>query len=163
MKKQHSSLVTLGITSLFLIFAVLVMVILSLLTLGSSRSDLNMSKRSMTQTTAYYDACGTATDLYLQAEEFLHNAFTQTASKSDYLQKASELTEEGFTWDQNTRTLAFDAPFSDSQALHVEMTILYPQTTEESVLDIHTWQTISTGTWTPDTRQPVFTKENTND
>ena len=156
MRKKHNSLVTLGITSLFLIFAVLGMVILALLTLGSSRSDLNMSLKSMEQTTAYYDACTEASDFCLTAEKFLQNTLTESADKQEYFQKAALLKDDGLTFDADTQTLAFDVPFSDSQALHVEMTVLYPQETEGSVIDIHTWQTISTAAWTPDTHQPVF-------
>lgn len=163
MKKQRSSLVTLGITSLFLIFAVLGLVILALLTLGSSRSDLNMSLASMEQTTAYYDACQTATDFCLQAEKFLRDAYEQTSNADQYFRKAAGLENDGFFWEDTSRALTFDVPFSDSQALHVEMSVLYPQEPDENLLDIHTWQTISTATWTPDTRQPVFTKENTHD
>lgn len=161
MKKKHSSMVTLGITSLFLIFAVLCLVILALLTLGSSRSDLHMSERSMEQTTAYYDACAAATDLCLQAEEFLQTAYRQTSGEKEYFEKAATLTDQGFLWDEDGGTLSFDISFSDTQALHAEAKVLYPRTADGSFLKLLTWQTQATGTWTPDTKQPVYTKENT--
>lgn len=156
MKQHRNSIVTLGITSLVLIFSVLCMVILALLTLESSRSDLNMSKRSMEQTEAYYDACTTAADLCSQAEDFLRCTLRQSASEKDYLKTAENLCSRGFFWEENRRILAIDVPFSDSQSLRVELYVLYPQDTEEPLLEIHTWQTISTGNWNPDTRQHVY-------
>lgn len=152
-------MVTLGITSLFLIFAVLCMVILSLLTLGSSRSDLRMSKRSMEQTTAYYDACGSASDLCLQAEEYLQTIYDRTSNEKDYLKETASLTSRGFLWEQDSRILSFDVSFSDTQTLHVEAEVLYPRTENGPFLELLTWQTLSTGTWNPDTKQPVYTKE----
>lgn len=159
MKKKHSSMVTLGITSLFLIFAVLCMVILSLLTLGSSRSDLRMSRRSMEQTTAYYDACTEATDLCLAAEEYLQTAYEESASKQEYLKKAGGLTQQGFLWNEESLALSFQIPFSDTQTLYVEAKIHYPETADGTFLELCTWQTQSAGTWNPDMKQPVYTKE----
>lgn len=156
MKHHRNSLVTLGTTSLFLIFSVLCMVILALLTLGSSRSDLNMSKRSMEQTATYYDACTTASDLCSQAEEFLHCVLRQTANEKEYLENAADLSTLGFIREDDSHIFTIEVPFSDSQSLHVELYILYPQEETEPLLKIHTWQTISTGNWNPDTRQHVY-------
>lgn len=160
MKKKHNSMVTLGITSLFLIFAVLCMVILSLLTLGSARSDLRMSRRSMEQTTAYYDACSKATELCLQAEEFLETAYQEAADEKDYYRTVSELRTQGFLWVENTEILSFEVPYTDTQVLRAEATVLYPADPQGPFLELNTWQTYSFGTWNPDTKQPVYTKEN---
>ena len=62
MKPKHSFFVTVGIPSLFLVFSVLVLSVLSLLTLGSSRSSLSTARHSLEQTEDYYAACRKATD-----------------------------------------------------------------------------------------------------
>lgn len=159
MKKKHTSMVTLGITSLFLIFAVLCMVILSLLTLGSARSDLHMSRRSMEQTTAYYDACSTATDFFLQAEDILRTAYQESEGEKEYFRKVSELGAQGFLWAEDTKRLSVEVSFSDTQVLRGEAIVFYPGGPEGPFLELKAWQTYSTGTWNPDTKQPVFTKE----
>lgn len=159
MKKKQNSMVTLGITSLFLIFAVLCMVILALLTLGSSRSDLRMSRRSMEQATAYYDACSEATDLCLVVEEFLQTAYEECQDEKEYLEKTEELTKQGFLWDIENQILSFHIPFSDTQTLYVEAEVCYPHTADDAFLKLSTWQTQSAGTWIPDTKQSVYTKE----
>ena len=60
MKQKHTFFVTVGIPSLFLIFSVLCLAVLSLLTLGNSRSELSTARNSMQQTEDYYNACSQA-------------------------------------------------------------------------------------------------------
>lgn len=156
MKSRHRSLVTMGITSLLLIFSVLCMVILALLTFGSSHSDLTMSKRSIEQTTAYYHACYTATDLCRETEEELYQIRSTAAEEKDYYSNTASLCSLGFSWEEDSRMLTAEISYSDRQALYLELQVLYPQNPEDPVLEIHKWQTISTGEWNPDTRQPVY-------
>ena len=60
MNKKRTSFLSIGIPSMCVIFSVLCLVILALLTLGTSRQDLQTSRLSLDQTTAYYTACSTA-------------------------------------------------------------------------------------------------------
>ena len=57
MKEKNHLFSATGIPSLFLIFGVLMLVILSLLGYGTSRQDLRASSLSLEQTSAYYNAC----------------------------------------------------------------------------------------------------------
>ena len=66
-----------GMISLILIFAVLCMIVLSLLSWSSSQSDLQMSLRSMEQNTAYFDACSEATSVWKQLCEALASASSE--------------------------------------------------------------------------------------
>ncbi|MDC7289005.1 hypothetical protein NXH76_14435 [Blautia schinkii] len=158
MNNKKRSFVSIGIPSLFLIFSVLCLVILSLLTLQTSRSDLALSRLSLEQTTAYYEACGTATDLYQQAEETASEAYGMAHGREDYysaLEAFANRTPE-FTWDINTEELCLELPFSESQALYAVLKASYPRTDNGPCLDIAAWYTIPAGTWEADTRQPVF-------
>ena len=154
MKSRKNTLVTAGIPSLFLIFSVLVMVILALLTYGTSRSDKRLSSDSLEQTTAYYKATGTATDLFndirsrvlsdhsLPTEEELKNlagAYPDTIMVSA---------------DPAASSLFYEIAFSDSQCLHVEVS--YDTEAEEPALHIDVWDTRTTGSWDPDTTQHLF-------
>lgn len=60
MKDHNSFFTATGIPSLFLIFSVLCLAVLSLLTLGNSCSELNTARNSMQQTEDYYNACSQA-------------------------------------------------------------------------------------------------------
>ena len=53
MKDHNSFFTATGIPSLFLIFSVLCLAVLSLLTLGNSRSELSTARNSMQQTEDY--------------------------------------------------------------------------------------------------------------
>ena len=64
MKEKKNLFSATGIPSLFLIFGVLMLVILSLLGYGTSRQDLRASTLSLEQTTAYYNTCSEAADFY---------------------------------------------------------------------------------------------------
>lgn len=161
-QEKQGSLVTLGITSLFLIFAVLCLVILSLLTLGTSQADLQMSRQSMESTAAYYDACREASLQYLKLEEELQEFSGTTHSTRELLEAANSLNLDGVSADFRTGHLILELPFSENQSLLAELSPNIADSGQELHLEILSWQTISTGTWNPDTKQPVLNaKENT--
>ena len=158
MNNKKHSFVSIGIPSLFLIFSVLCLVILSLLTLGTSRSDLRLSRLALEQTTAYYEGCGTATELYNKARETAAEAYGRTQSKADYYADLEAFARSApeFTWNQDTQELSYELPLSDSRALYVALYAPYPRTNGGAYLEITAWNTISTGTWEADTHQPVY-------
>lgn len=182
MSRKEHSFVSVGITSLFLIFSVLCLVILALLTLGTSRSDLRMSRLSLEQTTAYYEACGEITDLYSRIDNLLSQTYIETDDTEGYYSKvcaqmdalSDSLTESYSTdasvepeenpdlplaYDETSHRLSLHQPISDSQILYAELEVLYPQEGEASFLVIHTWKTKARGDWNPDTKQPVYKGE----
>ena len=157
--KKRSSLVITGITSLFLIFSVLCLVILSLLTLGTSNSDLAMSKRSMEQTSNYYNTCSRASDLCLEMENNLWTLYFDSTDENDFYKKIDTISNEHFIWDSSKRQLSLELSFTDSQALLICLDVLYPESDAETCLQVNTWQTIVTGTWNPDNRQHIYQGE----
>ena len=94
MNKKRTSFLSIGIPSMCVIFSVLCLVILALLTLGTSRQDLQTSRLSLDQTTAYYTACSTATQQYSQISDFITSALTDSSEKKDYLSRMSSIQEE---------------------------------------------------------------------
>lgn len=154
--KQKSSLVSTGIVSIFLIFSVLCLVILSLLTLGTSRSDLAMSRQTMKQTGSYYDACNHATEFCADLENFLWNSYMESTDSTEYFARLQDFSHETWAYQKKDRQISLEIPFSDTQALLICLDVLYPEMDENTVLRIHTWKTIVTGTWNPDTKQHIF-------
>ena len=59
MNKKRTSFLSIGIPSMCVIFSVLCLVILALLTLGTSRQDLQTSRLSLDQTTAFQNVIHT--------------------------------------------------------------------------------------------------------
>lgn len=155
MKKKNSLVIT-GITSLFLIFCVLCMVILSLLSLGTSRSDLSMSKKTMDLTTSYYDACTMASKLCLETENLLWKTYSETKNADDYFKTAEINLNECLLWNADAHQISMEIPFSDTQALLVCLNVFYPQSDTDKCLEIQSWKTILIGSWNPDTKQPIY-------
>ena len=77
MKEHNSFFTATGIPSLFLIFSVLCLAVLSLLALGNSRSELSAARNSMQQTENYYNACNKASSAVNALQEKLADAYQQ--------------------------------------------------------------------------------------
>ena len=160
MNRRHTLFASTGIPSLFLIFAVLCMAVFSLLTLGSSRSELNSARLSMEQTEQYYNACQKAADTVAEIQEVLQTYHTQASNKDEFMKLAGDLSSEfeGLAFDDSSDDiLILSHPFSDTQSLLVRMQILYPQTSaDKKLIKILQWKTVITADWNPDTSQSVY-------
>ena len=85
MKDHNSFFTATGIPSLFLIFSVLCLAVLSLLTLGNSRSELSTARNSMQQTEDYYNACSQASTVISEIQTELTDAYQQATDQKNYL------------------------------------------------------------------------------
>ena len=134
MKEKNHLFSATGIPSLFLIFGVLMLVILSLLGYGTSRQDLRSSSLSLEQTSAYYNACSEAADFYSDLvqtlEEFQEQAKTETA----YYQLVSDHlnSQENVKWDSEEHTAEYVRAFSDTQSLAVKIAVFWTDCTADS-------------------------------
>lgn len=158
MKQKHSFFVTVGIPSLFLIFSVLVLSVLTLLTLGSSRSSLNTAQHSLEQTENYYVACAKATETVSQLRSSARQFAAESVSEDEYFSRIGEFadTQGTLTWDSSEHTLSFSEKISDTQQLSVVLELFYPAEKNSSALNILQWNTELTHSWTPDNSQNVF-------
>ena len=151
MKQKHYFFVTVGIPSLFLIFSVLVLSVLALLTLGSSRNSLNTAKHSLEQTEKYYKACSSATETVSQIRSWAGKFAEESASEEEFAD-----TEGALTWDSAKHTLSFSKKISDTQQLSVILELLYPAEKNTQALNVLQWNTELTDSWTPDNSQNIF-------
>lgn len=158
MKKYRNSFIAMGIPSIFTIFAVLCLVILSLLTLQTSRADLKTSLLSMEHTSAYYEACQEAAEIALQIEDYAEEIIQTSAKETDYFYRLASVTEKlpEVSYDMTSRVFSFCVSVSEKQELYAELQAHFPDDTSNSTIKIIIWKTQTAGKWTPDTRQPVF-------
>lgn len=161
--KRRTSFLSMGIPSMCMIFSVLCLVILALLTLGTSRQDLQSSRLALEQTTAYYTACSTATQQYDRLTEFITSAATDSNGKKEYLSRMTSVQKNfpditDLIWNKNTQTLSYSVDFTDTQAIYIEINAAYFSNGNQTAVTpaISIWKTISTADWNPDTRQPVY-------
>lgn len=182
MKEKNHLFSATGIPSLFLIFGVLMLVILSLLGYGTSRQDLRASSLSLEQTSAYYNACSEAADFYSDLVQTLEGFQAQVKSESAYYKLVSDYlnSQENVKWDSEEHTAEYVKAFSDTQSLAVKVSVFWTDCTADSttsdnaasdtinagldvtssnIAGILSWNTVVTADWNPDNSQSVYKGE----
>lgn len=182
MKEKNHLFSATGIPSLFLIFGVLMLVILSLLGYGTSRQDLRASSLSLEQTSAYYNACSEAADFYSELVQTLEGFQTQAKTETAYYQLVSDYlnSQENVEWDSEEHTAEYVKAFSDTQSLAVKIAVFWTNCTADStasdnvasdtinagldvtssnIAGILSWNTVVTADWNPDNSQSVYKGE----
>lgn len=182
MKEKNHLFSATGIPSLFLIFGVLMLVILSLLGYGTSRQDLRASSLSLEQTSAYYNACSEAADFYSDLVQTLEGFQAQVKSESAYYKLVSDYlnSQENVKWDSEEHTAEYVKAFSDTQSLAVKVSVFWTDRTADStasdtaasdtinagldmtssnIAGILSWNTVVTADWNPDNSQSVYKGE----
>lgn len=134
MKEKNHLFSATGIPSLFLIFGVLMLVILSLLGYGTSRQDLRASSLSLEQTSAYYNACSEAADFYSKLVQALEGFQAQAKTETTYYQLVSDYlnSQENVEWDSEEHTAEYVKAFSDTQSLAVKIAVFWTDCTADS-------------------------------
>ena len=182
MKEKNHLFSATGIPSLFLIFGVLMLVILSLLGYGTSRQDLRASSLSLEQTSAYYNACSEAADFYSELVQTLEGFHEQAKTETAYYQLVSDYlnSQENVEWDSEEHTAEYVKAFSDTQSLAVKVSVFWTDRTADStasdtaasdtvnaglnmtssnIAGILSWNTVVTADWNPDNSQSVYKGE----
>ncbi len=134
MKEKNHLFSATGIPSLFLIFGVLMLVILSLLGYGTSRQDLRASSLSLEQTSAYYNACSEAADFYSELVQTLEGFQEQAKTETAYYQLVSDYlnSQENVEWNSEEHTAEYVKAFSDTQSLAVKIAVFLTDCTADS-------------------------------
>lgn len=187
MKEKNHLFSATGIPSLFLIFGVLMLVILSLLGYGTSRQDLRSSSLSLEQTSAYYNVCSEAADFYSELVQTLEGFQAQVKSESSYYKLVSDYlnSQENVEWNSEEHTAEYVRAFSDTQSLAVKIAVFWTDCTADStasdnaasdnavsdtinagldvtssnIAGILSWNTVVTADWNPDNSQSVYKGE----
>ena len=182
MKEKNHLFSATGIPSLFLIFGVLMLVILSLLGYGTSRQDLRASSLSLEQTSAYYNACSETADFYSELVQTLEGFQEQAKTETAYYQLVSDYlnSQENIEWDSEEHTAEYAKAFSDTQSLAVKIAVFWTNCTADStasdnvasdtinagldvtssnIAGILSWNTVVTADWNPDNSQSVYKGE----
>ena len=154
MKEKNHLFSATGIPSLFLIFGVLMLVILSLLGYGTSRQDLRSSSLSLEQTSAYYNSCSEAADFYSDLVQTLEGFQAQVKSESSYYKLVSDYlnSQENVKWDSEEHTAEYMNAFSDTQSLAVKVSVFWTDRTADSTAsDTAASDTVASDTAASDT------------
>ncbi|MFR3882694.1 MAG: hypothetical protein ACLTX6_10640 [Lachnospiraceae bacterium] len=109
MKHDRTFFAATGIPSLFLIFSVLCLAVLSLLTLGKSRDELQAANFAIQQTDLYYKTCETATGTVTAIQKQLASDYSQVSDPDAYFSLAGQIPDEidGLAYDSSANVISF--------------------------------------------------------
>lgn len=158
MKKHSRPLLTIGISSLLLIFVSLCLFTFAVLSLVSARSDYRLSSKIADRTTDYYEASNQAYDLIARLDEVFLSSYEDSLDQEEFFANlaATFSTFPQVSYDPNSQELSFQVSIDDKQILSIRLQIYYPTESDDSFYSVHQWQTVNISDWTPDTQQNLY-------
>lgn len=153
MKTKKQAFVQAGLPSLLVIFIVLCLVTFAVLSYVSAKRDYSLSQKTADRVQLYYETDLKARAELLSVEIQLYDIYSQLPRREEslFLQEC----RKAFP-DMTGNSLSFQIPYGESQALLVELSLLLPQSEEDSPYQITKWQVITTADWNADDSLPVF-------
>lgn len=139
---NHEYGINIGLSSLLLIFTVLCLVSFATLSIASAIADKRLNDKVISNTKAYYTACGSAEDKLQDIDETLYGYYSSGASDKEY-------------FDKTGKNISFAIPVTDTQSLNIKLDILYPDDSSGPFYRIISWKTVNTGSLDLDTSLPV--------
>lgn len=153
MKKNRSSFINIGFSSIVMVFIMICLVTFATLSVLTAHSDYRLSQKMADKTTAYYNADAIARDMTEAIDTQLYNIYLVSSSLTEFYETvlASDfstdvpsgvhaITLESANGDV---TLSYTVPISEVQTLHVSLQINYPYAGSECFSTITRWQTVT--------------------
>lgn len=157
MRQRQKPIITIGVSSLLLIFLSLCLMIFAVLSLVSARADLSLSENMLRRTRTYYEAESSAADLLSSLDEALVLHYQDSEDEENYFSGlGAALPQEDIPlWLEGT-SLSFAVPVGEEQQLSVRLELFYPEQPSDTFYTIESWKVENLRDWTPDTRQNVY-------
>ena len=150
-EKQSGGRVSIGTSSLILIFIILSLTVFGLLSLSSAGSDWKLAQKNAEAVKGYYEADSLAVEFAAMVEEVLSRYSRQTDDE-EYLRLVKE--ELGSFFQEETNIVRTDIEMLYGQMLHVELEI-YRE--EEAGYRILCWNVYHSVDYEIDQSIPVWT------
>ena len=113
MKKKQGMGISIGSSTLLLIFVVISLVSFSVLSLSSAITDKKFTEKIKQKNLTYYNACNMAEEQLKELDTTLATAYIHSASEEEY-------------YEQTGKEATIAVPTSDYQELQVKVECLYP-------------------------------------
>ncbi|MCD7744824.1 MAG: hypothetical protein LUI13_06050 [Lachnospiraceae bacterium] len=151
---------TAGMSLMLLIFLSLCLITFSLLSLSGATADSKLSQKSAERTTEYYTAVTAANKMLSEIDTQLAACLKEAEASEDpeqaYLDTCAQITVEGVGLTWAAGTLSFDIDITDTQYLHMELAIAWPETDTDTLYQITSQKVVSTQEWSADTSQNLY-------
>ena len=135
--------ISVGLSSLLLIFTVLCLVSFATLSIASANADKKLNDKIISGTASYYTACNKAEDKLADIDNTLYEYYSSGLSAIEYFDKAG-------------KQISFAVTVSSTQTLNIELDILYPSKEDEPFYKITSWKVENTASLDLDTSLPVI-------
>ncbi len=146
-KRPQAGPVSIGVTSMVLVFVMLCLITFAVLSLVSAQADLRLSRKSAEHTTAWYAAENAANDVLIALQPILTaNAAAPDAESYFTAVYAAVPAEWGITFGEDGR-LAWQVPVEETQSLQAEVELLYPLPAEGPGWRVLRWQSVPQYDW----------------
>lgn len=155
-EKPKRAMISIGTTSIVLIFVLLCMLTFSVLSLVSARANLQLSQKSADHTTAYYEAENAANDILLKIIEAIEKHLDASDEDIFYQNLRSELKgldDISFT---GLSQLNYQVALGKNQFLNVSVTLSFDALANGNHYQITSWNTGSGYDWNLDDSLPLL-------
>lgn len=150
MRKKQTGGINVGTSSILVTFVLLCLVTFAALSFLSANSDYRLSKQAAERTTRFYAADALAEEKLADIESRLKEVLASVSSEDDYYDSIPSAFEGDDFLQVNTEdttTISYEIPVSDSQNLQVLLSVRYPAGDDAALFDILKWQTKSADIW----------------
>lgn len=153
-KDQGSPFLTIGFSSLLVIFLILCMVIFAVLALSDARNNLQLSEHMLEKKEAYFEAVNTSEKVIAEIDQILIDSYNENSSsyleevKAKFDQTSFQNYAPSFTKNDKEATISFCINYDVDTQLEVDLKIPGNPSDGERY-QITRFQTINTHNWVP--------------
>jgi len=153
MKKNNSSFIHIGFSSIVMVFIMICLVTFATLSVLTAHSDYRLSKKMAEKTTAYYDADAIARNMLKNIDNNLYDLYQNTHNATQFFEELAftNMAEDApvgiydFCLETgiDSAVISYATCISDVQTLCITLKINYPSADSECFSTITRWQTIT--------------------
>lgn len=151
MNKKKDFSVSIGFSSIMMVFIMICLVTFAALSVLTANSDHRLSKKMADKTTAYYQADTIAKGVACQIDQALASLYAECGDETAYYSSISperlvmdmpnKVQNVSVDLEQEMPVVSYQVTISDIQTLYVTLEIHYPKSGEENFYEITGWQT----------------------
>lgn len=133
-----------GFSTILLAFVMICIITISALALLTANSDYKLSQKVAEKNSSFYEAEKQANYILSNVDQELAKAYYNSTNDNSYyedVERSMKQFKQG-TYDKNTCVFSYTVPITDNHELYIELLVLYPESTEESLFEIITWKSV---------------------
>lgn len=151
MNKKKDFSVSIGFSSIMMVFIMICLVTFAALSVLTANSDHRLSSKMADKTTAYYEADAIGKGVACQIDQALASLYAECSDEMTYYSSISperliidmpdKVKNVTVDFEQEVPVVSYQVTISDIQTLYVSLEVHYPKSGEENFYKIMSWQT----------------------